>query len=200
MDRRRALRLAARTGVLALAVVIVAIVAANCGIARRADGRIYTDAGKVPHRTWVIVPGALVHSDGTPSVALVDRLDAARALYQAGTVDRIFVSGDTRDHDEDGVMARWLVDHDVPADRIVRDGTGYRTRTTMENARRLGIVDAVISTQAFHVPRSIAWARHVGIDALGLEADLRWYDHQVSARTRETLARTVAMLEIVIDR
>lgn len=200
MDRGRALRLAVRTTAIAFGVVIVAIVAANCGIARRASGRVYDDADHVPHRTWAIVPGALVHHDGTPSVALVDRLDAARALYQAGTVDRIFVSGDHRDDDEDGVMARWLVDRGVPAGRIVRDGAGYRTRTTMERARRLGIVDAVICTQAFHIPRSVAWARHVGIDAVGLEADLRWYDHQVSARTRETLARTVAMFEIWADR
>ena len=193
--RRRMLRLAATLA----GVLVISLAIGNCGIARRADGHTFADAGAVPHHAWAIVPGALVHSDGTPSVALLDRIDAARALYAAGTIDRIFVSGDHHDHDEDGVMARWLVDNGVPADRIVRDGAGYRTRATMENARRLGITDAVICTQAFHVPRSVAWARHLNIDAVGLAADQRWNDVQLGAHARETVARTVAQLEIWLD-
>ncbi|MEO7732275.1 MAG: hypothetical protein ABIY55_14985, partial [Kofleriaceae bacterium] len=69
----------------------------------------------------------------------------------------------------------------------------------MEDARRLGIVDAVVCTQAFHLPRSVLWARHVGIDAVGLVADRRWQDHQVTDRMREAVARTVAVVELWLE-
>ncbi len=179
---------------LGLAVLAIAIVGfADCYIGHQ--GTVYESIADVPQRAYAIVPGALVHYNGEPSVALVDRLEAARALYAAGRVAAIFVSGDTRNHDEDGVMQHWLVEHGVPAARIRRDGTGYRTRDTMENAEQLGITDAVICTQAFHLPRSLAWAQHVGIDAVGLVADR----HPVRGRLREVFARTLAMFEIWFD-
>jgi SanA protein len=96
-------------------------------------------------------------------------------------------------------MARWLVEHGVPAAAIVRDPAGYRTRTTMAHAHALGIRDAVVCTQEFHLPRSVLWARHEGIDPIGLVADQRWNDHQKLARTREAFARTVALFEMWID-
>jgi SanA protein len=167
----------------------------DCHIGHAADGLVYDAVADVPQHAYAIVPGALVRDDGTPSVALVDRLEGARALFAAGRIAAIFVSGDTRSFDEDGVMQRWLVDHGVPAARIRRDGTGYRTRDTMENAKSVGITDAVICTQAFHLPRSLAWAQHVGIDAVGLIVDR----HVVRGRLREIFARTLAMFEIWFD-
>jgi SanA protein len=171
----------------------------NACVAHQAADHVFSRVGDVPHHRFAIVLGALVHPDGTPSTALIDRLDAARELYAAGTVDQIFVSGDGPGDHEDEAMVRWLVAHAVRADRIVRDGTGYRTRTTMENARRLGIVDAVVCTQGFHLPRSVQWAHHLGIDADGLIADRRWADHQTRARLREAVARTVSVVEQWLD-
>ena len=178
-----------------LAVVIPGVlIAGNCSMAVRARTYIYATNDQVPPRVWAIVPGAAVHDDGTPSPALVDRLDAARALFAAGRVQRIYVSGDGRDH-EDGVMARWLADHGVPDAAIVRDPVGYRTRTTMTDAYAFGIRDAIVCTQAFHLPRSVLWARHVGIDAVGLVADRLW-DRQTLSRLREVFARTFATVEM----
>jgi len=193
VSRRTVLRI-----VLALAAVTVAAVAfANWAIRRRADGLVFEDALAVPARTWAIVPGAMVHDDGSLSEALEDRVDAARELYALGLVRHIYVSGDGGSNDEDGTMARWLVAHGVPASAIVRDGVRYLTRTTMEDAARAGIRDAIVCTQDFHLARSLAWARHEGIDAVGVVADNRWHDHQAKARLREAVARTVAFVELL---
>ena len=136
------------------------------------------------------MPGAGVHADGSPSDALADRLDCAVALYMTGRVDRVFVSGDGGSNDEDGTMSRWLVERGVPASAIVRDSVGYRTRTTMERTpRRRGISGAIVCTQDLHLARSLAWARHEGIDAVGVVADNRWHDHQVRARMRARRSR-----------
>lgn len=175
---------------------LVVVALGNTWVSRRADGSIFGTAREVPKRSFAIVPGASVRPDGSLSPALLDRLDAALELYQAGTVERVLVSGDDGDNHEADAMAGWLIASGVPNDRITRDGAGYRTRTTMEDARRIGIVDAVVCTQAFHLPRSVLWARHVGIDAVGLVADRRWQDHQVTDRMREAVARTVAVVEL----
>jgi SanA protein len=192
---RRWLGAAIIAGVCALAAVALG----NLWVSRHADGSIFATAREVPKRTFAIVPGASVRADGSLSPALLDRLDAALELYQAGTVERILVSGDAGDNHEADAMADWLIASGVPNDRITRDGAGYRTRTTMEDARRIGIVDAVVCTQAFHLPRSVLWARHVGIDAVGLVADRRWQDHQVTDRMREAVARTVAVVELWLE-
>ena len=193
--RRRLLRAA----VVAAVCVLAAVSFGNTWVSRHADGAIFGTARVVPRQTYAIVPGASVRDDGSLSPALLDRLDAALDLYQAGAVQRILVSGDDGDNHEADAMAQWLVASGVPNERITRDGVGFRTRTTMENARRLGIADAVVCTQAFHLPRSLLWARHVGIHVVGLVADRRWQDHQVTARIREAVARTVAMVELWID-
>lgn len=40
------------------------------------------EIGEIPQSDFIIVPGCLVHPDGTPSYALEDRLTAALALYE----------------------------------------------------------------------------------------------------------------------
>ncbi len=180
-----------------LATAVLVVCATNCAMTSRAAELTFDGPTTAPARPWAIVPGAGVHADGTPSDALKDRLDCAVALYQTGRVSQVFVSGDGGSNDEDGTMAGWLVARGVPASAIVRDPVGYRTRTTMEDAAARGITGAIVCTQDFHLARSLAWARHEGIDAVGVVADDRWHDHQVRARMRETFARTVAFVEML---
>jgi vancomycin permeability regulator SanA len=177
-------------------VAILTVLGANSCIAGRADGHVFETLEEVPARTWAIVLGARINRDGTPSQALLDRIDCAYDLYAAGRVQTIFVSGA---HPQDDVMRKTLVDRGVPEVRIVSDGAGHRTRATMENARALGIRDAVVCTQRFHQARSIAWARHLDIDAVGWVSNRRPYSERRKDTTRELLARTLALFEIWVD-
>lgn len=181
-------------GVLVLA--IVTLLGANACIKRRAEGYVFDTLAELPPRTHAIVLGACVNRDGRPSQALADRIDCAYDLWAAGRVREIFVSGDG---EQDEVMAQALIDRGVPADRIARDGGGHRTRATMMNARARGIRDAIVCTQGYHQARSVVWARHLDIDAVGWVSDRRPYSHRPKDDVRETLARTLAMLEIWFD-
>jgi len=170
---------------------------ANVSIFRQ--GTIYGIAEEAPAREWAIVLGARVRKDGTLSLALEDRLTTALEAYRIGRVRRILVSADGR-KDEARAMATWLEGQGVLPDCIMQDDRGLRTRATMENAfHGFGVVDAIVCTQRFHLPRALAWARHEGIDAVGLEADRHAYPHQVYDELREAMARTVAWLEITTD-
>lgn len=178
---------------------VVTVVGANACIKSRAEGFVFATLAELPPRTHAIVLGARVNRDGRPSQALADRIDCAFDLWSAGRIREIFVSGDASDGNQAEVMASTLIARGVPADRITRDGAGVRTRATMMNAHARGIREAIVCTQGYHQARSVAWARHLDIDAVGWISDRRPYSHRPKDDVRETLARTLAMLEIWFD-
>jgi len=147
------------------------------------------------------VPGARVHPDGRPYPVLVDRLEAARRLYEAGKVRRILVSGDhaQKGYDEPNGMRRWLLDRGVPSEDVFMDHAGVRTLDTMQRAAHVFEVrDAVVCTQRFHLARSVFLARQAGIDAVGIVADRRTYGDPRYNAAREMLARTRAFADVYV--
>lgn len=162
-------------------------------IQARAAGRVFDTLAEVPPRSTAIVLGAAVH-EGRPNHALLDRIDCAAELYAAGRVRRIFASGGGG---QDEIIARYLIARGVPADVIALDPAGHRTRASMENAAARGITDAIVCTQRYHQARSIAWARHEGIDAVGWVAARRPLSTRPRDTVRERFARSLATLELL---
>ncbi|GMV40340.1 MAG: hypothetical protein AMXMBFR64_20560 [Myxococcales bacterium] len=185
----------------ALGLAGAALVAGANAWVLTSGGEIFEAPPSVPPRTVAIVPGARVLRDGTPMPALEDRLLAALALWRAGTVKRILVSGDhgTTGYDEVNGMQRWLVERGVPTEAIFLDHAGLRTLDTMARAASVFQVrDAVVCTQRFHLPRALFLARHHGIDAVGLVADRREYVDARRDALREVVARTRAAADVVL--
>lgn len=184
-------------------VVAGGMAAASWWIGRQTRGLVYREAARVPERYVAIVPGARVTREGEPYPSLEDRLHAALELHRAGKVRRILVSGDHRSdgYDEVNGMARWLRARGVPEGDLFLDHAGLRTHDTMQRAARVFRVrEAVVCTQAFHLPRSVWLARQAGIDAVGLVADRRQYRKARLDAVRETFARTKAVLDIYVLR
>ncbi|WP_437970706.1 ElyC/SanA/YdcF family protein [Sorangium sp. So ce260] len=164
----------------------------------RRSARIYRDVDVVPRGQVAIVPGALVWPDGTPSAVLEDRLAAALALYGAGKVQRILVSGDHGrvGYDEPNAMRAWLVRRGVPSEDVFMDHAGLRTLDTMQRAARVfGVRDAVVCTQEFHLPRALYLARAAGFPAVGYAADRRVYAKADLDARRELLATALTLVE-----
>lgn len=125
----------------------------------------------VPARPVALVLGAGLRPNGTPSTYLTRRLDAARQLYEAGTVQVILVSGDNSkvEYDEPTAMLNWLVDAGVPADRIVRDYAGLDTHDSCRRAADLfGVTGAIVITQDYHLPRALFSCSQAGVDTVGV--------------------------------
>jgi SanA protein len=199
--RRLVRRLLAVAAVLVLGVVVLVVGAHVVVAGERA--RVYRTVAAVPAREVAIVPGALVGGDGRPSMILEDRLQTALELHQAGKVRRILVSGDhaRRSYDEVNAMRRWLVDRGVPSDDVFMDHAGLRTLDTMQRAARVfGVRGAIVCTQDFHLARALYLARDAGIDAVGLVADRHAYPQATHDGLRETLATTLAVLEVAFGR
>lgn len=127
----------------------------------------------------IVVLGASVHSDGTPSNMLADRLRGAVELYKRGAAPKIVVSGDCsveEDYDEVASMKRYCVENGVPASDIITDGKGYSTYETMYNVvKEMGIKSVIVVTQKYHTYRAVYIARKMGAEADGFSSNYREY-------------------------
>jgi SanA protein len=170
---------------------VAAVLALNAYLLLRGDGAT-REVAAVEHAQVAIVPGALVHRDGRMSAMLADRVDDAVALYEAGKVDRILVSGDhgRLGYNETDTMRDAVVAAGVPAVRVFTDYAGFDTWSTVRRAREIfGVRDAVVVTQPFHMARALYLARAAGLEAQGLETTRDYGSQGAIGAARELLAR-----------
>lgn len=141
---------------------------------RFAAAYIVDDPVKLPDVEVALVLGAApIGPEGGPNRYFEYRLDAAAALYKAGKVKFLLVSGDNRtpDYDEPTAMRAGLIKRGVPAEAIYRDFAGLRTRDSILRAETVfGQKKMIVVSQRFHLFRAIFLAREEGIEAWGFEA------------------------------
>lgn len=155
-------------GALALAVVLLAWVAER-RLDQTAEERSFGDVARLPNVDVALVLGtAPIGPEGGPNVYFVHRLDAAAALWKAGKVKYVIVSGSPN---EPAAMRAGLVERGVPPAAIYSDPAGYRTWDSVLRARDVfGQNRLIIVSQRFHLSRALFQARHAGIEAWGFEA------------------------------
>ena len=149
----------------------------------------------------VIVPGAMVYQNSTPSAMLQDRLDIAFELYSNKIVKKILVSGDheTKYYDEVNTMRKYLLDKGVPSEDIFMDPAGLDTYQTIYRARDIfKVKKALIATQDFHLYRALYIGEKLSVDLHGVDSALRNYQNSLWNRSREYLARVKAFIECEI--
>jgi SanA protein len=192
-----------RAALLAGSLGIVVVGLTNLFVVLSVNGESTANIADVPDAEVAIVPGALVRPDGKMSTMLADRVRGAIALWRAGKVKRILVSGDHHSwaYDEPDTMRKSLVAAGVPPRVIFEDHAGFDTWATMVRARGIfGVRDAVVVTQGFHMPRALYLADAAGIDATGLTADLHPYGIQgTKSDVREVLSRVKAVADTALD-
>jgi SanA protein len=168
-----------------------------------AGSKTYT-AATVPSHRVAIVFGAGLWRNGTATPVLYDRVKTAANLFFAGKVEKLLMSGDNRfvDYNEPAVMRQVALSLGVPEQAIVLDYAGRRTYDTCYRAKAIfGLKDAILVTQAFHLPRAIFLCNHLGVDSVGVKTDQGVY--RKSARLywnlRELPAALVALWEVYLS-
>lgn len=137
----------------------------------------------------VLVLGCLVKGDGTPSGMLSDRLDTALSL---GADVPYIMSGDhgTVEYDEVNAMRDYAVGRGALPERVFMDHAGFCTYDSVYRAKEIFSAEKVIIvTQKYHLYRALYIAKSLGLDAVGVAADLHTYRGQGSREVREILAR-----------
>ncbi len=125
----------------------------------------------------IIVLGAQVRPDGTPSVQLTWRLDAAAEAWQRKQVPIVVCGAQGTDEPmpEAEAMKAYLTGKGVDGVSILTDPDSFNTKENIENAARLlsgrdNIETMLIVTSDYHVPRAMALTRDRGMKAEGLGA------------------------------
>lgn len=143
----------------------------------------------------IVVMGASVNPDGSPSTVLADRLQVAADLYHAGVAPKIIMSGDNQSdretYDEVVNMKRYAVDTlGVPSEDVFCDHAGINTYDSMYRLYHVfGAESPVIVTQGYHLYRTLADAQSFSMDAVGVPADIHSYANIVWYHIREFFAR-----------
>ena len=121
----------------------------------------------------IIVLGAQVKEDGTPSVALERRLTAALESYQADPQLIIVcgAQGANEPRPEGDVMRDWLIGRGVRPEDVVAETASFNTRENLIYARAImehrGLSQALVVTSDYHVARALELCRQTGISATG---------------------------------
>lgn len=121
----------------------------------------------------ILVLGAQVKADGTPSIALERRMTTALEAWKEKP--RLIIccgaQGVNEPAPEGEVMRAWFISYDCPEEDVIAEIASFNTRENLMNARAImeerGLVRALIVTSDYHVPRALAIARKVGVAASG---------------------------------
>ena len=139
----------------------------------------------------VLVLGAQVKADGSPSVMLKERLDTGIQIYQSGITDRIIMSGDhgSDDYDEVNVMKDYAIERGVPSEHIFMDHAGFSTYESMYRAKEIFQAENIIVvTQNYHLYRALYGAEAMGLQAKGVACDTAVYSGDTYRKIREMAA------------
>ena len=156
--------------------VVVAVFAATnvATIATTKDRIVEPQAAVGFDADAIVVLGASVFADGTPSGILRDRLDDGIALYKEGVAPKLIMSGDnsTVSYNEVQVMKDYAISQGVPSYDIFCDHAGFSTYESM------------------YLYRALYAAQGLGLDSLGVASDYHDYSKQLQYDLREIPART----------
>lgn len=195
-------RLLAAVLAIAFAVVLVFAGTNAAAILTTQDDIVDQQAAASFDADAIIVLGASVHPDGTPSGILQDRLDDGIALYFAGAAPKIIMSGDngTESYNECWAMKRYAVSQGVPSEDVFCDHAGFSTYETMYRARHVfGAERIVVATQTYHLYRALYDAQGVGMEAIGVPSDYGEYANQSWYDIREVFARTKDFFQVLFS-
>jgi len=128
----------------------------------------------------IVVFGAKVYSDGSPSEALADRVDEGVRLYNEGIAPVLLMSGAIDSHhgaSEPASMRLRAIAAGVPSDAIVIDEAGVNSAATVENTRAWatsrGSRRVVAVSHYYHLPRVKLLFERAGLRTYTVPASMR---------------------------
>jgi SanA protein len=169
---------------------------------QQAAKRIYSQEDVRPARVAVVF-GAGLTTSGRPTTVLKDRVETAVQLYRSGKVEKVLMSGDNRflNYNEPGAMKAYALELGLPEEDIVLDYAGRRTYDTCYRAKDIFLLeDVILVTQNFHLSRALYTCKNLGLDAVGVSADLRTYRDEGYWNIREIPACLMAFIQVHITK
>ena len=172
-----------------------------------ANGKIYTKIEDIPASDIGLLLGTPPQTryGGMSNSFFNYRIDAAEALYKAGKIGYLLISGD--DNSLNGLnevqcMKDSLIIRGIPASVIFLDGKGLRTFDSVVRTSTLfGVKSFTVISQKFHNERAIYLAEHLNLNIEKVQAfNAKSPTSKLSLLTylREYLARVKMFMDIFL--
>ena len=179
--------------VILIFISVVGAIAAIMIVQKNGQKNITTIESLNQNADAIIVLGAGVKDDGSPSDILEDRLKTAIEVYNSGVCSKFILSGDhgRESYNEVSVMKEYIINNcDVEEKNVFLDHAGFSTYDSIYRAKDIFEVEnAIIITNEYHLPRALYLAKKMGINANGISSDIRNYLFIESYKSREKLAQ-----------
>ena len=167
-------------------------------------GQLYSSVDSIPRNKVGLLLGTAKYQDKGRQIVnpyYQNRIDATVALYMAGKIDFVIVSGDnsTAYYNEPALMKADLIAGGIPGEKIYMDNAGFRTLDSILRCRDIFGEDHItIISQSFHNERALYIANHKNVTAVAFNAksggsfwDEIW---------REKLARVKMLVDLLFNK
>jgi len=163
------------------------------------SGLVFDATDSVPYNKVGLVLGTSKYlKSGQKNMYFANRIDAAVALYKAGKIDFLVVSGDNsrKNYNEPLDMKNELINRGVDEGKIYLDYAGFRTYDSVIRIEKIfGQKSFTVISQEFHNRRAIYIANRLGLNAVGFNAkDVSAYNG-FKTKVREKFARVKVFVD-----
>ena len=192
-----------KTIIISLLVLAVFVFATDRWVTSSTQKQIYTEINNIPKNKVGLVLGTskyLSHNILNPYYAY--RISAAVALFRAGKIDYILVSGDnsTEHYNEPEKMKKDLVAQGIPVNKIFTDYAGFRTLDSIVRCKEVFGEDHItIISQPFHNERAVFIANRKGLTAVAYNAQDVNPENSVKVMIREKFARVKMLIDLALN-
>ena len=173
---KKLFRYALWTSLVGLLVIAAIVLGCNYCVVQYAMHRSFSEVDSVPFTGVGLLLGTTPQTriGKGQNLFFTYRLDAAEALYRAGKINLIFISGDKNSLggvNEPQFMRDSLVARGIPENVFFQDGMGYSTiESVVRINQEYGIRSFTIISQRFHNERALYLAGHLGLDVQYVQA------------------------------
>lgn len=180
----------------------IAIVSSNYWIIKSTRNQLFSELDKTPGNDIGILLGTgKTLRSGDENLFFKYRIEAASALFKAGKIKHIIVSGDNhkKEYDEASDMCDALIAQGVPDSCITLDYAGFRTLDSMVRCLKIfGQKKATVISQAFHNQRAVFIGNYYDMDVVGFNAKDVPKQFSLKTRVREYFAKFKAVLDLYV--
>ena len=183
-------------------ITLLSIFVLNLLIIKNTQGLTFDTVKNIPENKVGLVLGTgKFLNNGQVNLFYKYRIDAAVALYKAGKVDFLLISGDngTKNYDEPTTFKADLIAKGIPENKIYLDFAGFRTLDSVVRAHAIfGLNQFTIISQKFHNERAIFIANQKGMKTIGFNAKAIRGRYGKRVAIREYFARTKVFVDLLL--
>ncbi len=186
-----------------LGIPLLLLLVCNYTINRAAEGKTFATSETIPkNRVGLVLGTSKKLTNGRPNLYYTYRINATIALFKAGKIDFVLVSGDngTIYYNEPTTIQKDLIKGGIPTEKIFLDYAGFRTLDSMVRAKEVFGLDTItVISQKFHNERAIYLAEKKGLKAIGFNAQDISTQQGFKVQLREYFARVKVFIDLMFN-